>query len=169
MRAKNYYLKNFFISMFLYGLVLSAICVIVYGDLFKAAILGGVGGILFSGTITLFVIINSKKMRSFREEIEKENLIVFEGSANHQEGKYSNGGWIFLTESSLVFVPHKINLNTSKVIILYKDMCNAYKSPGKIKGIDILCKNEKIETFIVNERKRWVQILTEMIQKQNLF
>lgn len=154
--------------MFLYGLALSVICVIVYKNFFKAVILGCVGGILFSGALTLLVIINSRKMRSFREEIEKENTIIFEGSANHQEGKYSNGGWIFLTEESLLFIPHKINFNTSKVIISSKDMCNVHKSPNKIKGIDILCKNERIETFIVNERKRWVHILSEMIQKQKL-
>lgn len=166
MRAKNQYLKNCVIASVLYGVPFILVCLVLFGDFFKAFILGVSGGILFGIATTLFILFYSKKMEPIRQEIKRNHTIIFEGAGNHWEGKGSNGGWIFLTEDCLNFIPHKINFNTNRILIPYKDMESVSKA-SKIKTIEIFCKSGSKEKFVVNERKKWIHILNEIISKEH--
>ena len=162
MRAKNSYLKNFLISAFLFGISFSVVCALIYGDILKAFVLGISAGILFGILMTLFVMYISKKMNIFRAKLAEEHDIFFEGGANYWEGKNSLGGWLFLTESDLYFVAHKYNKTTKEIIIPYADIRMVSRS-HKMKSIEILCIDGRLEAFVVNERKKWISKLNEKI------
>lgn len=166
MRARNQHLKNCVVASVLYGTPFVFIFFVLFGDLLKALILGISGGFLFGIMITLFALLWSKRVEPIREEIKRNHTIIFEGAGNHWEGKGSNGGWIFLTEECLNFIPHKINFNTNRILIPYKDMESVSKA-SKIKTIEIFCKSGRKEKFVVNERKKWIHILNEIISKEH--
>lgn len=168
MRAKNRYIKNFLISAFSFGISFSVVCALIYGDIPKALVLGISAGILFGILMTLFVMYISKKMNTFRAKLAEEHNISFDGSANYWEGKISLGGWLFLTESELYFVAHKYNRTTKEIKIPYADMRMVSKS-HKINSIEILCTDGRVEAFVVNERKKWINKLNEKINgEENL-
>lgn len=75
---------------------------------------GGImSGTLFAFLIFLFCKIMEKKFDKKREEISRERKIICDGGATYE----GLGGWLFFTENSLEFYPHKINYSTKQLTI----------------------------------------------------
>lgn len=157
-KGKNQYLFNFIICFAGFSVSMGLLCSVIFHSLVKGMVLGAFGGLLFAGLICGFVKILSVRKDKLRERYGIEGNVLYEGAANYLVGAQAIGGWIFLMEDRLCFVSHSFNFMTGQCIILYSDIIKVTK--GKIiRSIAIHLCNNKVEEFIVNNRKEWIDIL----------
>ena len=85
---------------------------------------------------------------------------IYEGAANHFIGIESVGGKLYLTKEALIFVSHKLNIQTHEMVIPIEEiasyaLCN---NLGFVpNGLTIYTKSGRSEKFVVNKRKVWVE------------
>lgn len=133
-------------------------------DGWKSGIPAGLGsGILFGLIMALFVQYQSKKFTQNRPLLSSERLIK-EGPANHFLNGEGVGGWIYLTDSRLFFVSHKVNLQNHELALPFDEIVIAENSrtlgliPNKL---SLTLKNGQVENFVVKGAKSWVKEIKE--------
>lgn len=128
---------------------------IIMGIFIKNLYIGIISGVIYSIFYTTYIIIMAKviekKIVSIREAIMKEKNIICEGTANYRNGLLAFGGWAFLTEDSIIFYPHKLNIRRKEVIIPLKDIVEVKKSFNNI-IINTMIDSHKLT---VNKPANW--------------
>lgn len=122
-------------------------------------------GILFGLIMALFVQYQSRKFTQNRPLLSGEKLIK-EGPANHLITGEGVGGWIYLTDSRLFFVSHKINVQSHELALPLDEIIIAEKARtlGILSNkLSVTLKSGKVENFVVNDAKSWVRELEEHI------
>lgn len=161
-KGENQYLFNFVICFAGFSVPMGILCSLIFYSLIKGLILGIFGGLLFAGLMCGFVKILSVRKDKLKERYEIKGKVLYEGAANYLADTEAIGGWIFLMEDRLCFVAHSFNFMDGQRIILYSDIIKVTK--GKmIRSMAIHLCNNKVEKFIVNNRKKWIDILVEKI------
>lgn len=117
-------------------------------------------GVLFTACMVLFSKHLEKKSEHLRIEISKSKKIVCEGPANHKKGTNAIGGWLFLSENTLEFYPHKINIGGQNLSV---SIDNIVKVETKFNRLKILTKSGDAFTFVVNKTNLWNRLITEML------
>ena len=66
-----------------------------------------------------------------------------------------------LTNKKLIFKSHKFNIQNHEFSISLEEIVktNRYKNIGINNGISIVCKNGKMEKFVVEEPEKWIESL----------
>lgn len=129
-----------------------------------AGLIGGmVAGFLFGWIIGLFS--NSKFVKQATKiDIEPDENIVFETSANHFKGIEGVGGKLYLTNKRLVFKSHKLNIQNHQFSILLTEIQN-FDWPKTFRllnnGLSITSSAGKTEKFVVEEVEEWRKLLTD--------
>jgi len=153
---------NFFNKYILSGLLFG----ILFGLVTKSAISGIIGGILFGLIISVFVKKQIKNFEKIKDEISKENTIIFDGAANHFMGKEAVGGWLYLTDKLLIFISHNNNIQNHEMIIPLAiiQKVEKYLTLGVVpNGLKIISVDEE-DKFVVNDRKKWIQLLQQKFE-----
>ncbi len=86
-----------------------------------------------------------------------------QGWANHFRNYEGRGGRLYLTNRSLVFQPHRFNVQNAGVVIPRSEIAGAAKSMtlGVIpNGLTVTRRDGTMERFVVSERDEWVRRLT---------
>lgn len=84
---------------------------------------------------------------------------VYEGAANHFVGIESVGGRLYLTQDTLIFVSHGLNIQTHRMDIPLKDITeiNTRNTLGFVpNGLLVHTALDTQERFVVNKRKTWI-------------
>jgi hypothetical protein len=89
----------------------------VQRGLVPGLMLGVSTGIAFGLAMAFFAVTQAKKFDAIRPEFEPEGLVL-DGAANHK----ASGGWLFLTEHRLVFVPHRLNVGAKRIELARADI-----------------------------------------------
>lgn len=126
-------IKQYAIIWCLSGLLIGPLIGLIYGLTsynLKTGIIAGIAagvsfGVLFTLAIALFSKYLEKKSERKRAEISKDRTIICEGPANHIIGLNAIGGWLFLTEKSIEFYPHKVNIGGRNINIPSNDVIDA--------------------------------------------
>ena len=118
---------------------------------------GGALGVLYTLASALFSKYIEKKAEYMRAEILKNRMIICEGPANHKKGVNAIGGWLFLTNNSIEFYPHKVNIGGQNIIIPSEFVISA---TTKVNRIIIQTKSENY-IFAVNKSKLWEKSIKE--------
>ena len=129
---------------------------IIYGIVF-----GNISGLLFSSIMTLFVLYQAKKFKSFREDVLKSESIIIDGGANHFYNKESVGGWLIVANKYLYFKSHNVNIQNHALKIPTNEIANAKKG-NLINSMIITLISGNTETFVVNGRKRWINEINNL-------
>ena len=125
------------------------------------ALAGLFSGVLFGLMMAGFVKFQSRKFTQNRPLSADEKLIK-EGSANHQ----GTGGWIYLTDSRLIFVSHKINIKNEELSIPLSEIVSIEK--GRSLGIFpnrliLNLKNGRAEKFVFQDAKNWIHQIESLL------
>ena len=125
---------------------------------------GAMSGLLFGVFFTLCTALSGKhfekKFRRHRAEISKVRKIICEGPANHKKGANAIGGWLFFSEDTMEFYPHKMNIGGQNISILTDEIVSVETRAQQLK---IHTKTGENFTFIVNKAKLWKQSITEIL------
>jgi len=90
-----------------------------------------------------------------------------QGWANHFRNYEGRGGRLYLTNRSLVFQPHRFNVQNAGVAIPRSEIAGAAKSMtlGVIpNGLTVTRRDGTTERFVVSDRNEWVRRLTPAAQ-----
>lgn len=156
-----YFFRTFWQAGLPFGILMGIFYSFLYGWE-NGAWAGLFAGVLFGLILGLFVSYQSRKFTQNRPLREDEKPVK-EGPANHQ----GNGGWIYLTDSRLVYVSHKFNLNDHELSIPLSDIAAVEKgrSLGVIPNQLLLnLKNGKTEKFVVQGVKRWIDQMQSLLK-----
>ena len=148
---------DFFNKYILSGLLFG----IIFGFIMRDVIYGIVGGILFGLSISILMKRQIKYFEKIKDEISKENKVIFDGYANHFMGKEAVGGWLYLTDKLLIFISHNNNSQNHEMVIpiaIIKKV-EKYLTLGLVpNGLKIISIDAE-DKFVVNDRKKWIQLL----------
>lgn len=150
------YLKMAGLSALFYGLFM-----LIGGRSFGIALFSGLlFGALFSLAMFGVSRLVEKKSKALRDELRKSSTIICEGHSTYRKGINGIGGWLFLTESSLEFYPHKLNFGGQNLPILIDDISNV---ETKLNQLIVHTKTNGTFTLVVNKAKLWKQSIIEVL------
>ena len=153
----------FCVSGLLFGLFMGLFNGLKYNSLITGIIAGVISGVVFGSLFTLAIALFSrhmeKKYEHMRVEILKDRKIICEGPANHKINANAIGGWLFLTEVTVEFYPHKFNFGGQSIHIPSNDIIGV---KTKLNQLIIQAKSENY-IFVVNKSKLWEKSLKETL------
>jgi hypothetical protein len=111
---------------------------------------------------------NSKKLskiidRMLTNIISKNEKISFQDTANQIIKRKKVSGKLFLTNERLLFVSHKLNIQSEFTSINPSDITSIEKIKMMMffdNGLKVTLKDATSYTFVVNERKTWIEKLS---------
>lgn len=120
--------KGYLLLAVIYGIPMGILLGLINKSILVGIFVGILGGLLFGFSMFLFNKPMEKKFAKMRAEMEKEKTVICDGAATI----LGNGGWIFLSETEMVFCPHKLNLSTKKISISLSDIESVKVQKGKL-------------------------------------
>lgn len=100
-----------------------------------------------------------------KTEVRGVDTIIRKGAANYFKGFSNVGGQLMLTERSLIFKPHVLNVRRGLLSIPLKDIVAVERrnSLGVIpNGFGVVLRNGTSERFVVYGREEWIETLIEV-------
>lgn len=158
------FVKTFLRAGLFFGIFM-AIYLSLSDDWRRGIPLGLLSGVFFGLIMASFVQYQSRKFTKNRPLLSGEKLIK-EGPANHFLKGEGVGGWIYLTDSRLFFVSHKLNVQSHELVLPFDEIIIAENSRtlGILSNkLNLTLKNGQVEKFVVNDAKSWVKELQEHI------
>jgi hypothetical protein len=159
-----------FWKRFLQGAIPFGLCVaLLYlgtGGWLNALFLGLLGGVLFGLALAAFVTQAVK--RSATPAFATHEQVLKDGPANHFRGLAAGGGWLFLTDSRLVFKTHPVNLRRYEFSMLLADIAAAQSAftlwviPN---GLCVVTQSESNEHFVVDQRDEWSKAINALLPR----
>ena len=153
-------IKEWAITFWSCGLIYGAVMGLYYNDINMGIFLGALFGILFTVCMVIFSTYMEKKAERFRAEVKQEKKIICEGPANHKKGANAIGGWLFLTEDSIIFYPHKMNFSGQKFSVSVDNIANIETKSNQLK---LHTKTGETYAFVVNKANLWIQSISGII------
>lgn len=167
----NFFGKEFWIMAIGWGLPMAIIMTLFYGiiDGFSWTFFGIsivtfliIGGPVFAAAITLFTQYIFKKIHIL---IPEEESLIKEYGANLFKGKEGVGGKVALTDKSVIFKSHKVNIQTGETIIDIQDI-TGFEIKNRI--FNLLNNQITLTTaidnykFIIQERDDFIKELKKL-------
>lgn len=147
----------------LFGLAMGIFMTLANGSLLEGIIYWLLTGILFGGVVLIFSLIQYKSFKKKNIDFIAGKKVLAKGCANHTMGRESVGGFLLLTEDSLIFQSHKINIQNHSTVIPINEIIDIKKvnSLGIIpNGLNIVTNNS-VEKYVVYNREGWVDMLNK--------
>lgn len=125
--------------------------------IFMGLIVALASGTLFGLMVTLFTAYQRKVFEKQKLEF-KEEVVLYDGPANHLINHRAIGGWLFLTDKRLLFrshkfepQPHEWSLPLSEI----GDVRTAMTLRVVPNGLRIHSTSGQIDHFVVEGNRRW--------------
>ena len=163
------FIKSFLMTSIPFGIIMSLIFAF-NSDWSLAIYTGLMGGVFFGLAIAIFS--NSQWVEdSSRPEIPIDEQIIKDGPASHFKGFENVGGWLFLTDSRLIFKSHSFSFQNHELSIPLNEVVDA-QSVLTMKlipnGLKVEMRDGHSERFVVEGSREWSCQITEMISKNKL-
>ena len=120
--------KGYFVLGAMYGLPMGIFLGLINRSVVSGILVAIFGGLLFGFLMFLFNRPAEKKFFQMRAELEKEKTIICDGTANILK----TPGWIFLTETELLFYPRKMNASSQKIAFPLSDIKKVTVQNGRL-------------------------------------
>ena len=121
-------IKGYFVLGAMYGLPMGIFLGLVNQSIASGILVAIFGGLLFGFFMFLSNRPAEKKFSKMRAELEKEKTIICDGTANIVK----TVGWMFLTETELLFYPHKMNASSQKIAFPLSDIKSVTVQNGRL-------------------------------------
>ena len=103
-----------------------------------------------------------------KTRLQTDEKVVREDGANHQRGRETVGGKLYLTTQRLVFESHAFNIQTGTTTIALQDVAGVEPTWTKFldlipimpNSIKIATREGKEHSFVVPARDKWIRILS---------
>ena len=118
---------------------------------------GFLAGAMFAAVMSWFAKRQASQLTLQRPDFSNEKVIL-EGAANHFTGTAGTGGYLFLTNSRLLFLSHREKVQNHELSIPLDEIesVDAGKTLGMVSNGLVLKRNAEItERFVVHEHERW--------------
>ena len=143
-----------------FGLAMTAFFTMQHG-LERALVAGPISGVLFGVAIAAFSTVQRRRLEIPGGMLDGER-VLHQGPANHVRGIESRGGWLVLTERSLAFRSHGLNVQNAPLRLALADIRAAFgrRTGGLIpNGLRVDRKDGGEEIFVVGGRGEWLRAL----------
>ncbi len=160
-------------SSLLMGTIFAAFMSVFYifnGGIVTGIITGILSGIVYALIFSLFVKMLrknlSKRIVSIRNELKAKHAIAYDDVANYRVGRKVVGGWLFLTDTDLLFKMHNPKMQKYECTIPLASIeeVTSYKNCGRFfRGLSIKTKNGTTERFVVRELTIWIGKIDDAI------
>ncbi len=164
----NNRIKTAILEGVLLGIFMAVFFTIIFGPL-TGIICGIVLGTVFGSAMGFFHSRQSRNFDDIRLEIQKKENVLFDEGAYHFMGSESVGGWLFLTDKSLIFISHKYNVQRHAMEIPLENINEVCAEPSfniAQNGLAIKTKGGKITKLVVNQRNKWIQLINDNMTTQ---
>jgi len=154
----NSYIVQFIVFTIPFSVIYGAI---TQNSILSIIITGIIFGLSMSFVFNLFSQYNPLKTANFNE-----SELIHKGGASHKRFIETVGGFLYLTKTQLLFVPHRFNIQVKPLSIALSNIQNVStgKSLGLVPNLLIVETNEnKTEKFLVFEHEKWVEIIKSEI------
>ena len=143
-----------------FGVAMAAVLGAVQGP--TGVVTGMVAGGVFGAALAAFVAFQEKNLEAKFGDIFEGRPLLHRGLANHRAGNEMRGGFLLLTDEELVFIPHRMNLQTRTLAIPLASIIAA--NTGKTLGIvpnrlSVTLKTGTKEMFVVWGNQAWQERL----------
>lgn len=130
------------------------------GNLTLGAVAGLAGGVLFGAVVGVFVQHQSAKFSAHDPTGPGEQLLK-QGPANHFRRGESVGGFLYLTDSRLLFRSHRYNIQEHERSIPLPEVRDVQPCMTMIVVPNGICvvTEEGEDRFVVEDRKSWVKAI----------
>lgn len=163
--------KEFWIMAMGFGVPMWIIMTLFYGvtDEFslKALLINFIAFVIIAGPLfaTLMILFARYSFKKITITIPENEVLIKEYGANLFRGKEGVGGKIALTDKSVLFKSHKINIQTGETIINIEDI-SGYEIKNRLFNLlknDITLKTtEKDYRFIIQGRDEFITELKRL-------
>ena len=105
-------------------------------------------------------------MFNVKIDLHSQEEIIHQGGANHFMNGEAVGGKLFLTNQRLYYKSHGLNLQNHDLTMQFSEikkleLCKTmYIVPN---GLKIHLSNGNVEQFVVQKRKKWLELIEEKI------
>ncbi len=96
--------------------------------------------------------------------VPADEMLLYQGGANHFVGFESVGGWLYLTDKALRFKSHEVNFQQHELMLPLSEITNAVPSctAGVIPNGLLVHTNEgQSERFVVAGRRMWAAAIAD--------
>ncbi len=148
----------------LFGIIIGLVADVIFALGFGVAC-----GLLYGFLMYLFMKKKAEEFALLRNTFIAQNRLFYDGAANHQVGKESVGGWMFLLNDSLYFKSHQQNVQVHEFSI---PLANIKKVEGHKNfiyntGLTVELLDGTVEKYVINNQKMWIQKIHEGTSTQN--
>lgn len=157
-------MERFFLTLVrtgsIFGFLMFLYFAAVYDTVWPAVTGAVTSGVLFGLTMAVFGAYNAHNFRNHRPDLGPEQLLK-EGPANHFYKGSSSGGWIYLTDTRLLFRSHWVNVNKHSLEIPLTEISEVEVSRSLLLNskLHVHYRNGRIETFVVDDGRDWKQTI----------
>lgn len=120
-------------------------------------------GLLYGFLMYAFMKKKAAEFAPMRDAFIAQRRLFYDGAANHQMGKESVGGWMFLLNDTLYFKSHQQNMQVHEFEIPLANIKNVegYKNFIYNTGLKVELLDGTVEKYIINNQKAWMQKIYE--------
>lgn len=159
-------IKNSIIAFFAGGIAIGVLYwALSLGSWKFGALYGLIGGCLFGIGFTIIQFIGEKWASKKLAQMDYSGKLIMGGGANHWVGKESVGGMMCLTDTSLIYKSHQLNIQNHEMTIDLSDIKES-RSRHTINGLLVIMKNGAEEKFVVNNKKKWAKAINKALEER---
>ncbi len=124
---------------------------------------GVVCGLLYGLIMYSFMAKKAKEFAPVRDTFIAQKRLFYDGAANHQMGKESVGGWMFLLNDTLYFKSHQQNVQVHEfgIPLVNIKKVEGYKNFIYNTGLTVELLDGTVEKYTINNQKMWIQKICE--------
>lgn len=118
---------------------------------------GLIAGVLLATLMCWFAARQTKRFSSERPDLGDE-VVIFEGPANHFKGAEAVGGYLWLTSGQLLFRSHRFNIQNHECRMALSEITDveATKTLGIVpNGLLVRLVSGTQERFVVHKNRDW--------------
>lgn len=132
-------------------------------DVILALGFGAVNGLVYGLIMYSFIEKKAKEFAPMRDIFIAQKRLLYDGAANHQMGKESVGGWMFLLNDTLYFKSHQQNVQVHEfgIPLVNIKSVEGYKNFIYNTGLKVELLDGTVEKYTINNQKMWIQKIYE--------
>ena len=141
-------------------------CGIIFFFSVNQGILFGIMSVLFTAIVIFLMVHWLSRNKAFEkriQELDKDEHILKQATANYLMGDVMVGGYLFLTDQKLYFDAHNMLQVPMKVSIPIFRIAGVKKGE-QLNQINLLIKDGEQESFQMLERESWIMEINRVIQ-----
>ena len=166
-KNSNHLFLNFILLFVGFSIPMTVIYSVLSLSIRRGIFLGVGSGLVFATLLIIFMMGVIARRDDLKHRYGIYETALYEGGATYVVDKNTAiGGFLYLFENQLCFLPHIFNIDWQKIMIPYEDMVRIDRGK-KVRTIVLYTTDGMCREFYVNEAKEWIEIIQEKIDAKD--